>query len=436
MSGPKMSAADIKRFRLFEQDRRRFCQDLVRLNDLQKRRLQAIAALQDLCIGVMEEDEIKFRMQKLDTLSSEIKASTQRIAAVLAERNNEDMKEVLQNVSAKFEGVESFFEETEILVRKTRDTYFERVVAGAKNAAGIAGHSMDANPGPEFKKEAARVLRVLGDLKTRATITGMKEAESMRLYDEVSALCAEGRDAFSLYEEVHRLDVMKVRPIRDAIEKEEKRLDNLDARLSLELAKYHTLCSEYDVLPKKFSFAEESIEAIRYECAALMTKHSETGDFRILMKNIRKSLVGLGYSYLGEREEDRDFAREIYRIHDDVILHVIYDSTGRVTMEVAVEDTTDRAPHPREVDKLVKEQVLFCEEYEKIFHAINQRGLEFRKENLYPVSPDFAQVINTTEFTKAGGTGSEAGALGVAAGDDFYEYYASRESKYLMTGQN
>ena len=111
MSGPKMSAADIKRFRLFEQDRRRFCQDLVRLNDLQKRRLQAIAALQDLCIGVMEEDEIKFRMQKLDTLSSEIKASTQRIAAVLAERNNEDMKEVLQNVSAKFEGVESFFEE-------------------------------------------------------------------------------------------------------------------------------------------------------------------------------------------------------------------------------------------------------------------------------------------------------------------------------------
>ena len=52
------------------------------------------------------------------------------------------------------------------------------------------------------------------------------------------------------------------------------------------------------------------------------------------------------------------------------------------------------------------------------------------------MSPDFAQVINTTEFTKAGGTGSEAGALGVAAGDDFYEYYASRESKYLMTGQN
>ena len=454
MSGPKMSAADIKRFRLFEQDRRRFCQDLVRLNDLQKRRLQSIAALQDLCIGVMEEDEIKFRMQKLDTLSSEIKASTQRIAAVLAERNNEDMKEVLQNVSVKFEGVESFFEETEILVRKTRDTYFERVVAGAKNAAGIAGHSMDANPGPEFKsteelrkeqiaafeelakEEAARVLRVLGDLKTRAAITGMKEAESMRLYDEVSALCAEGRDAFSLYEEVHRLDVMKVRPIRDAIEKEEKRLDNLDARLSMELAKYHTLCSEYDVLPKKFSFAEESIEAIRYECAALMAKHSETGDLRILMKNIRKSLVGLGYSYLGEREEDRDFAREIYRIHDDVILHVIYDSTGRVTMEVAVEDTTDRAPHPREVDKLVKEQVLFCEEYEKIFHAINQRGLEFRKENLYPVSPDFAQVINTTEFTKAGGTGSVAGAPSVAAGDDFYEYYASRESKYLMTGQN
>jgi hypothetical protein len=72
----------------------------------------------------------------------------------------------------------------------------------------------------------------------------------------------------------------------------------------------------------------------------------------------------------------------------------------------------------------------------KIFHAINQRGLEFRKENLYPVSPDFAQVINTTEFTKAGGTGSVAGAPGVAAGDDFYEHYVSRESKYLVMGRS
>ena len=180
--------------------------------------------------------------------------------------------------------------------------------------------------------------------------------------------------------------------------------------------------------PKKFAFEEASIEAIRYECAGILAGSTQNGDLRILMKNVRESLVKLGYSYLGEKEEDRDFAREIYRIHDDVILHVIYDSTGRVTMEVAVEDEKDREPHPREVEKLVKEQVNFCSEYEKIFHAINEKGLAFRKENMYPVSPDFAQVINTSGFVNAG-AGSAAGA---AAVDDYFEMYGLRESKYLV----
>lgn len=439
MSGPKMSAADIKKYRLFEQDRRRLYQDLVRMCDIQKRRLKNVTQLQDLCAGVMKEDAVKFRMQKLGRDAEDIRVSLKRMQAVMQERNNEEMRDVLQGVSARFAPLDEELAETEAFVRKVREEFFVKMMADSKKAkeadtvaAADAGAGADADAKiASFeslaKDEAARVLHSVSTLCESAEAAGIKEEEAKTLLANIEELVAEGRDAFSLYEEIHRIDVMKIRPLRDVIEKEERRLDELDARLSAELSKYHVLCREQGIAPKKFAFAEESVEAIRYESAGLIQKGSLKSDLRILMRNIRESLVELGYLYLGEKEEDRDFAREIYRIHDDVILHVIYDSTGRVTMEVAVEDEKDREPHPREVEKLVKEQVSFCTEYEKIFHLINQKGLEFRKDNLYPVSPDFAQVINTSEFVRAG----EGAAAADAATDDYFASYGLRENKYL-----
>jgi hypothetical protein len=406
-------------------------------------------------------------MQKLSRDAEEIKASLERMQTVMQERNNEEMRDVLQGVSARFAPLDEELIGTESFVRKVKEEYFVKMMAGAKKTAEAGGDDSAESEGAEgssadgetvsgglttdweskiaafedlAKEEAARVLHFIQSLCERAEAVGIKEDEASALLTNVEELVAEGRDAFSLYEEIHRIDVMQIRPLRDVIEKEEKRQDELDERLSAELSKYHVLCREQGIEPKKFAFAEESVEAIRYECAGLIQKGSAQSDLRILMKNIRESLVELGYSYLGEKEEDRDYAREIYRIHDDVILHVIYDSTGRVTMEVAVEDDKDREPHPREVEKLVKEQVSFCTEYEKIFHTINQKGLEFRKENLYPVSPDFAQVINTSEFVRAeagaGGAtvaGTGSATVAGAGADDYFEVYGSRESKYLAT---
>lgn len=89
-------------------------------------------------------------------------------------------------------------------------------------------------------------------------------------------------------------------------------------------------------------------------------------------------------------------------------------------MEVAVEDDCEREPSRQETDMLVEEQLSFCEAFEEIFRLINENGLALRKEQLFPCSPDFAQVINTAEFDKS-----------AAAYASSYDIYRDYTQKYL-----
>ena len=272
----------------------------------------------------------------------------------------------------------------------------------------------------EFKAFSESFIRRSQNLNEVKTELAAREiAKELR-----EILSDEEKDTYSVFIEVHRLDVRKIRPLREQIEDMEREADALDELLSAELARYHMLCMEAGINPKKFPFRQESLEAIRYECGKLLAGRSENSDIRLLMKRVRESLSKLGYEYLGEKEEDLDFYREIYRIHDHVVLHVMFDSTGKVTMEVAVEDDRDRLPHEREVEMLVQEQVKFCDEYEKIFQLINEQGMLFQKEAMFPPSPEFAQVINRSEFA----------CEKDAAGDYSCDMYLDRKEKYLMEG--
>ena len=113
------------------------------------------------------------------------------------------------------------------------------------------------------------------------------------------------------------------------------------------------------------------------------------------------------------------------RFDENAVLHVIYDSEGKVTMEVAAADDTDREPHPREVDTIVKEQEKFCDAYESVFERINEKGVSFRKEMMCPCGPEFAQVINVSEFEKSADEEAQT----------FDEMYADRKTKYLYVSR-
>jgi hypothetical protein len=420
MSGPKISATEMKRLHLFEEERRRLLQSLVRLKEELKRRKREISNLSLMLIPFYSSAEAKEIGKELGKIEQAVEESLPRIEAALTDGTNIHMAEVLQQLLAKHDADE------EILLMKEEEIYnLREQMLGGKSSAAPDSHVPEISI-ETAKGECKRILALVDELIDRATECNLDYTGLSEIRAEIEDLeNDEGRDGFSLFTAVHHIDVMRLRPLRERIEKEEKRLDWLDEALSNELAKYHMLCQATDTEPKKFPFAEESIDAIRYECGRIISARGANGDVRLLMKKVRESLEELGYAYLGEREENLDFYRELYRLNEETVLHVIYDSTGKITMEVAAFDTKDRPPHQREVDRLVKEQEKFCTEYEKIFHLINAHGLAMKKEAMYPPSPDFAQVINTSEFDC-----SKAHTKKIS--DDIY---MDRRTKYLYMTQ-
>lgn len=417
MSGPKISAIEMKRLHLFEEERRKLLQDLVRLKEELKRRKKDIANLSIMLVPFYAFEEAKEYGKVLGELEQSVEESFPKIEAALMDGTNVHMKEVLQQLRAKHDLDDGILIEKEEQIYAMREKWLDTKKVKTE-VAHTPSVSMETAEG-----EVKRIHALLDDLSERATECCMNPVELKKAKEKLAELEADTkRDGFSLFSEVHYLDLMIVRPLRARIEKEEKKLDALDERLSRELAKYHMLCQEAEIEPLKFPFAESSVEAIRYECGKLLSKRTKDADLISLMKTVRDSLEELGYTYIGEREEEMNFFRELYQINTDTVLHVIYDSMGKVTMEVAAFDSKDRPPHQREVDRLMKEQEKFCTDYEKIFHLINSRGLLMKKEAMYPPSPDFAQVINTSEFDR-----SKAKRKKVA--DDFY---MDRKAKYLQ----
>ena len=420
MSGPKISAAEMKRLHLFEEERRKLLQDLVRLKEELKRRKKDIAILSNMLIPFYSSEDARKCGEAMGEIEKSIDQSLPKLEAALLDGTNIHMKEVLQQLRSKHNQDEEVLLGKEEQIYELRKKWLDGRETLNKEFH-TPGISMETAEG-----ECRRVHALIEELSERAAECGLDSPELKKAKEKITQLEADkGRDGFSLFSETHYVDLMFIRPVRARIEKEERKQDKLDERLSIELAKYHMLCKEAGEELLKFPFAESSVEAIRYECGKLLSKREKNADLRLLMKTVRESLEELGYTYIGEKEEDMDFFRELYQINTDTVLHVIYDSMGKITMEVAASDTKDRPPHQREVEHLVKEQEKFCEEYEKIFHLINVHGLSMKKEAMYPPSPDFAQVINMSVFDC-----SKADKKKIP--DDMYY---DRKTKYLQRKQ-
>ena len=434
MSGPKISATEMKRLHLFEEDRRRLLQDLVRQKDILRRRLADLNDLQRKMLPFCSEEEIKETVAAVGTIDKTCRDSIPIIDAALDDGTNIKMKEMLDLVKKVHENDEDRIRQAQELVSQFRENFFKKKAESRRETGGgsVAGSAAGSRREEIFSKEEVseeigRIQSLLENLEQRAQDLNVPDVKDKvrGLSEEVRLIAAdEEMDSFSAFTEVHRLDVMKIRPLREQIEELEREADALDELLSAELARYHMLCMEAGEQPKKFPFEKSSLEAIRYECGKMLSDRAGERDIRLLMKRVRDSLQKAGYVYLGEKEEDLDFYREIYRIHDNVVLHVMFDSAGKVTMEVAMEDDKDRLPHEREVEMLVKEQVKFCDEYEKIFQLINEQGMLFQKETMFPPSPEFAQIINTSEFVC-----EKEQPPGYS-----YDMYRDRREKYLSEG--
>ena len=426
MSGPKISKAELERIRQEEEERRVLFQGLVRLRDELQRRKDEVMLSHAMLVPVFEKSDVDQHLHRLGELEKQIDQSLSTIENALAKGVNQEMRGVLDNLADTHSNDSQIIVDADKCGSQIRDEMLMQYL----KQAGTTGHSSDqaiAISDEMVTFETQRLLSLLSVLESRAKKVKISVSDVRAIRKELKSVTEDtGRDNLSIYEAVHRIDVYKVRRIRNLIEKIEAENDALDQRLSDELAKYHVLCAEMGITPQKFPFRAESIAAIQYEIGKLIAERKEKSfDIRAVMKHIRESLSDCGYTYIGEKEDSLQIIREAYRIHDNVILHVVYDSSGRVTMEVAIEDQMDRLPHQREINQIVKEQEHFCQDYEEIFRRINENGLALRNVALYPSSPDFAEIVNTSAFI----------CQGTEADRSYYDYYISRDKKYLEVNE-
>ena len=422
MSGPKITAAELEAMRKREEEKRQLVQAIYREANALDRLDKTGSQLYVLLRPIYEEPGVEQLAEGILDIQRQIR----QIRAGVSDcehSQNEHLKEALSKLEGFKTRTAAALEQVRSESESIRERHFERALSQYKAPQSQAADGKkDAHARQCIADETKRLATALDMLEERAKAVNISTAEISKIRGRIAASVEDSdRPADMVYQELHRIDVFEFRPLRDRIEKMEAEADKLDAQLSLELAKYHTLCVEAGESPRKFPFSDASVNAIRYETGRLVDKLSNhTVDIPLMMQKVRQSLSEYGYEYIGEKCEKLQVYRELYRVHDNVVLHVVYDSEGHITMEVAVEDDCDRDPDAQETELLVQEQESFCEAFETIFALINERGLVLRKEHLYPCSPDFAEVINVAEFERA-----------EAAYDATFDLYRDYHMKYL-----
>lgn len=409
MSGPKILSPEEIKMRQEAEERYRLIQDQYRLCEALRRQIASCDDIRFLLFPIRSDLTAK----KLDEQASAIiQRANQELQACdhpestdnayyrrrvnVLQRLVDENQRLTQDIKSKAEKIKKQH------VDEMLSHINESAAAARKEVSQSNIYIRQDIPAEFLKAEASRLQQLVKRTGERAARIGYPVSDELE--EIISSFRASvgdrNRKLYMIYDELHRIDLFQLQPLLSRVERAEADYDRLDSLLSAELATYHALCHEHNISPQKFSFAESSIREIRYASAAILREHDAVVNYGDTMRRIRAVLSQMGYSYLGEKEEDRRVYRQIFRIHDRTILHVIYDSTGRVTMEVAIEDNCDREPLTREVESLVTEQGVFCNSFENILREMSQNGLHMQKEMMFPVSADFAQIINTSGFRK------------------------------------
>lgn len=412
MSGPKTLSPEEIRMRQEAEERHRLAQEMYRQCETLRRNLATCdAALLQLIQCDMPEASVL--SQRINEIRSHTNLEIADCALISETTDNAALRNRVTNLQTFIQQTEGVLPqlstEAEELRMQSINSILQRISAESaakQQTTYLFGSTAMVEPDvPEavLSSEISRLQETLQLIKKRAERIGYPVSKRYNeCHKDLSELAASqnNRKRYMVFQDLHRLNLIHIKTLLSDVERAEEVYDKLDAALSVELATYHALCKEYGIKPQKFAFDEKSVQDIRYASAAILQTHGLEVDYKGTMQRIRESLSNMGYSYLGEKEEDRHVCRQIFRVHDQTILHVIYDSTGRVTMEVAIEDTCDREPQAREIKSIVNEQGEFCNSFDRILQGMARDGIHMRKELMCPVGEEFAQVINTSEFKK------------------------------------
>ena len=410
MSGPKVLSAQEIKMRAVTEEHLRLVQERIRKTEVLRRKMKEIDDVQLVLSQIAEDPRAQEISSQLTRLADQGRSLCNVSTETASAKNNDRLKKHIDDLDKLTRSLTPQVKSLKKEALTFRDQYVRSLIDADFSSGRYVVETPDrqiivfAPPAVSdtlIEKEKKRLTKLILNIEERANrIHALKNTDFSSLHGMIRKILGTGsRENHMIYQDLHQFDVCSLQPLLESLEAAEEAYDLLDTELSRELAVYHTVCSEYGIPPQRFPFSVRSVQEIRYATAAIIQEYGQNRSCTELMVRVRKILTNCGYTYIGDKEETRQIFRQIYRIHDQTILHVIYDSSGRVTMEVAIEDDTERAPIGREIEQIISDQDSFCQSFEQIFTELNREGLRMKKDLLCPCGSEFAQIIDTSGFS-------------------------------------
>lgn len=402
MSGPKvLSPEELEAQRLAE-ERLKLLQDInLRCQELKRQIEQGELAIARLdCVG--NNRELDLTKKQIELHCAKSKKTADEIKKACQTTDNEKIR---MSLGLLDKTISQNSGEMMKSIRKAEDIHKAYISAKISSLASDSITEQEHNQvdlsEEDLQHEYRIMLKICENIEKRGKRIHFDTSEiKLILSDIKSSMGDTNRERRMIYEELHRIDVFRLSIISRNLDKAEKEFDALDRKLSELLASYYAVCQSMGVKPKKFAFSEKSIQEINYECSRLKTQSVGRVNHADSLRKVRNALSSLGYRFLGEKKERNAVYRQIFRVPDTVntVIHVLFDDDGKVTMEVAIEDQCERNPSAREIESIVSAQHSFCKSSKDILTALNKNGLGLSLEEDYPCGPEFAQIIDTSDF--------------------------------------
>lgn len=170
------------------------------------------------------------------------------------------------------------------------------------------------------------------------------------------------------------------------------------------LSTYKALLQEcklpYDLQSEEFSV--ELMLHLKEEVRRLHSRILEEEEEAYISRCIDEAMDEMGYRRVGHRDvtkkSGKHFRHELYKFAEGTAVDVTYSDDGQVIMELGAVDDQDREPSEEECRSLTEDMESFCNSYSKLEEILREKGVIRRNISVLPVSAEYAQVINKTDY--------------------------------------
>ena len=169
------------------------------------------------------------------------------------------------------------------------------------------------------------------------------------------------------------------------------------------LARYAVLAAECGTEPKPVPYTRQGIEFLKEEIARLEALALEQKEEEYIHAALEETMREMGYTLAGGRtvakRSGKRIRHELYALDNGTAVDVTYAEDGQIVMELGGLDDTDRTPEAAEVTQLVEDMESFCSDYDELARRLAEKGVRTRKVVVNPPAPEFAQIINSNDYS-------------------------------------